>query len=498
MISAPAYSASNNGRATIGLALTCRTVRSAITAAILFGFASASNAAQPPDVVQSDASQNTAAGTAALLNLIYEATPTGIEAFGNTAVGFHALTANLGGYSDTAVGNLALANTITHDNTGVGDNALASNTYGEYNTGIGSYVLVANTTGSANTASGYYALAGNSTGQSNSAFGAAALQNNSVGSGNTAVGYGALEGQFQITTGSNNTAIGIGALSSFTTASNNTASGYEALDSITTGNDNAASGYQALAANTTGSNNEASGANALHSNTIGNLNTASGENSLYSNVFGSSNSGFGHSALKYSTGTNNLGLGANGGYNVTGGSNNIEIANQGLAGDNGVIRIGAPTTQTATFIAGIENSKVTGAAVYVTPSGQLGVLASSERYKTAIANMGTTTEKLQKLRPVSFHLKSNPTGEVQYGLIAEEVAKVYPELVIRDAAGAVQGVRYDELAPMLLNEMQIQRSQMTRQIDSQAARIASLEQQLADIQVALAGLQNRDQRVAQR
>jgi hypothetical protein len=160
------------------------------------------------------------------------------------------------------------------------------------------------------------------------------------------------------------------------------------------------------------------------------------------------------------------------------------------------------------IIAGIENSKVTGAAVYVTSSGELGVLASSERYKTAIAPMGTTTENLQQLRPVSFHLKSDPNGEVQYGLIAEEVAKVYPELVIRDAAGTVQGVRYDELAPMLLNEVQKQQAVVATmaaqhevdavKMDTQAAKIASLEQQLADIQVALAGLQNKDQRVAQR
>ena len=94
------------------------------------------------------------------------------------------------------------------------------------------------------------------------------------------------------------------------------------------------------------------------------------------------------------------------------------------------------------------------AAVYVTSTGRLGVLASSERYKTAIAPIGDSTEKLRQLRPVSFHLKSDPKGAIQYGLIAEEVAKVYPELVIRGEKGRIEGVRYDELAPMLLNEMQ--------------------------------------------
>jgi hypothetical protein len=137
---------------------------------------------------------------------------------------------------------------------------------------------------------------------------------------------------------------------------------------------------------------------------------------------------------------------------------------------------------------------VIGAAVYVTSSGQLGVLASSERYKTDVAAMGADTAKLQKLRPVSFHLKTDPAGAVQYGLIAEEVDKLYPELVIRDAAGTIQGVRYDELAPMLLNEVQKQQ----RVNAAQAEKIASLEQQLAGIQAALLNLQPKHQLVAQR
>ncbi len=194
------------------------------------------------------------------------------------------------------------------------------------------------------------------------------------------------------------------------------------------------------------------------------------------------------------TGSNNIAVGTQAGYYLTYGSNNIDIGNEGVAAENGTVRIGTSTTQIATYIAGIENAKVTGAAVYVTSSGQLGVLASSERYKTAIAPMGANTEKLQQLRPVSFHLKSEPDGAVQYGLIAEEVAGVYPELVIRDAAGVIQGVRYDELAPMLLNEVQKQ-----QEVNSaQAAKIAALERQLAGIQAALVKLQPKDELVAQR
>jgi hypothetical protein len=169
-----------------------------------------------------------------------------------------------------------------------------------------------------------------------------------------------------------------------------------------------------------------------------------------------------------------------------------------VASDTGTIRIGTSGQQTSTFIAGITNAKITGAAVYVTSSGQLGVLASSERYKTAVASLGTVTEKLKQLRPVSFHLKTDPEGTVQFGLIAEEVDRVYPELVIRDEKGQIQGVRYDELAPMLLNEYQKQQMELTKQaatidaqrraideqaavIKGQAARFRELEQTIAEI-----------------
>jgi hypothetical protein len=204
------------------------------------------------------------------------------------------------------------------------------------------------------------------------------------------------------------------------------------------------------------------------------------------------------------------------GYNQTTGSNNIYIGHRGVAAESGVTRIGTPDTQTETYIAGIENAKITGSAVYVSSSGRLGVLASSERYKTGITPIGTTTEKLQQLRPVSFHLKTDPKGAVQYGLIAEEVAKVYPELVIRDAAGTIQGVRYDELAPMLLNEMQRERKETTAKINAQAAQIRDLKQHheqkaaaqdaeirdlkklVVEMQAGLLKRQTKDELIAQR
>ena len=176
------------------------------------------------------------------------------------------------------------------------------------------------------------------------------------------------------------------------------------------------------------------------------------------------------------------------------------------ASRNAVIRIG--TGAAATYISGISNAKVTGSAVYVTSTGQLGVQASSERYKTAIASMGSNSSKLAQLRPVTFRLKTDPEGVTQYGLIAEEVAKVYPELVIHDAAGKIEGVRYEELAPMLLNEAQQEHQTVAsqaqklatqdKQIAAQAAQLRAMKQQLAQMQVALGLLQNKDGRVAQR
>jgi trimeric autotransporter adhesin len=153
-----------------------------------------------------------------------------------------------------------------------------------------------------------------------------------------------------------------------------------------------------------------------------------------------------------------------------------------LAAESATIRIGS--TQAATYIAGISTAKLTGSAVYVTSSGRLGVLASSERYKTAIAPIGSDAVKLEQLRPVSYRLRSDATGTRQYGLIAEEVVKVYPELVIRDANGRIDGVRYNELAPLLLNEVQQQRHRIAAQNQHSAdqdVEIRCLEQQFEQL-----------------
>lgn len=327
---------------------------------------------------------------------------------------------------------------------------------------------------------------------------------NSDAAQNTAMGSAAL---VSLSSGSNNTASGFQALVDTDTGDDNTGAGAFALWCNGVGSDNTAVGYYALALGTGGYQNTAVGSMSLSDNT-GSSNTAIGFQSAY-HTTGDSNTALGRQALLNNTsGGQNIAVGDHGGQNLTTGSNNIDIGNLGVGGESGIIRIGTSGTQTDTYIAGIAGHQVTGAAVYVTSAGQLGVLASSERYKTSIAPMGTNTEKLQQLRPVTFHLKSDPNGALQFGLIAEEVDKIYPELVIRDDTGKIQGVRYDELAPMLLNEMQLQHRINAAQADksaeqaatiaAQASEIRDLKQLMGEMQAGLFKLQAKDELVAQR
>jgi hypothetical protein len=369
-----------------------------------------------------------------------------------------------------------------------------ANLTGTENTATGVDALSYNMSGSENTAAGAYALEDNTTGSANTAIGTGALQDNKSGSENTAAGAYALEDN----NGNDNTAFGLGALEDNTSGSGNTACGEYALEDNSTGTYNTAAGYNALLLNQTGDKNTASGYQALYSNTTASFNTAYGFASLYATNTGEQNSALGVDALySNTTGSSNIAAGYRAGYNLTTGSNNIDIGNLGVPAESGVIRVGTSGKQTETFIAGIHNSAVAGSAVYVSSTGQLGLLSSSERFKTAINPMGARTEKLEELRPVTFQYKSDPHGARQYGLIAEEVAKVYPELVVRDAKGQIISVRYDELAPMLLNEVQ----RITAQVEqntAQAAKIRDLEQQVAEMHAALLRLQAKDERVAQR
>lgn len=323
-----------------------------------------------------------------------------------------------------------------NQNTAEGDDALFSLTTGPNNTAIGFQALYNNTTGHENTATGVMALASNTSGEANNAIGFAALSSNTTGFGNTANGVDAL---YHNTIGGENTASGLNALTSNTNGSFNTANGYQALAINATGSENTASGASALLRNTTGVNNTADGVSALPSNTTGNYNTAIGVAALNSNT----------------TGNYNTAIGSNAAANLTTGSNNIDIFDRGVAGESDTIRIGSKGVQNATFIAGIRGVVVTrGQAVLVDANGKLGVKGSSSRFKEAIKPMDKSSREIFSLRPVRFRYKEklDSRKELQFGLIAEEVAKVAPDLVVRDEAGQPFSVRYEEVNAMLLNE----------------------------------------------
>lgn len=293
---------------------------------------------------------------------------------------------------------------------------------------------------------------------------------------NTADGTNALGHN---TTGTDDSAFGFNALGQNTTGSGNTATGWYALYFNTTGYNNTATGIAALEANGTGIGNTATGVGALANNGKGNANTATGWSALYFNT-GYDNTAIGAYALQdNSSGGGNIGIGVEAGFYLTTGSNNIEIGNQGAAADANTIRIGTQGTQSATYIAGIFDTTVTGGCTVLAAStGQLGCIASSARYKRNVRDMGDASDKLMKLRPVTFVYKANKTGARQYGLIAEEVETVYPELVIHDAAGKVATVAYHMLPAMLLNEVQ----KLARQLDQKDEEIATLRRQVAAMQ----------------
>jgi hypothetical protein len=364
---------------------------------------------------------------------------------------------------------------------------------------------VVNSDANANTAMGSSAILNLTTGNANTASGYEALFQNTTGNFNTASGYQAL---LLDTTGSANSASGALALALNSTGVNNSAVGFQALYSNNSGNDNTAFGYNALFSNTIGSLNNAAGYSTLYSNTTGKYNNGMGTSSLYSNTTGSYNSAVGYGALyNNTTGGNNVAIGYIAGYSLTTGSNNIDISNPGAAGESGVIRIGTPGTHVSAVIAGISGVNVTGGVnVVVNSNGQLGVVSSSRRYKEDIQPMAGASERLLQLRPVTFRYKQpDETGQkpLQYGLIAEEVAQVLPELVVHNDQGQPETVRYQQLTPLLLNEVQRQQVKLAAQeekLSAQNEKIARLETLLGDMQqqVALLNVRGIDSRVAMR
>ena len=299
----------------------------------------------------------------------------------------------------------------------------------------------------------------------NTAYGLEALSNNS-GSSNAAFGVYALG---VANSGNYNTAIGIDALKFNTTGSYNTATGTWALGGVNTGDGNTATGYYALTNNTTGFHNSATGYYALYNNSTGTHNTAFGDHALYGN----------------SSGSENIAIGYGSGQNITTGSHNIDFENSGTASDNGVIRIGIEGTYTSFYAAGITGVQVSGGIpVYINSNGQLGTVNSSIRFKEDIHDMADASSKIFRLRPVTYRYRqayADGSKPVDYGLIAEEVAQVYPDMVVHDASGQILTVQYQKLTPMLLNEVQKEHHQLEAQqqtIDMLEQRLSKLENKL--------------------
>ena len=324
------------------------------------------------------------------------------------------------------------------ENTAVGDQALANNA-GQGNTATGSYSLGSNTTGNFNTATGDAALRLNTTGVDNTATGASALWRNSTGNYNTAAGVGALTNNVA---GAGNTAVG------YQTLYNNTA-GY-----------NIAIGYQTLQNNTTGAANTAIGYQALRSNT---------------------------------TGAYNVALGATAGQNQTTGISNIYIGPYGAEG--------VPGENYACYISNIMNQISSGGTpVYVNSWNKLGTLTSSRRFKEDIKPMKNASEVLFALRPVTFRYKKefDSHGIPQFGLIAEDVEKVNPDLVVRDKGGNVNTVRYEQINAMLLNEFLkehkafIEEQDKVKKLEAGlASLLATVKEQAAQIEKVSAEIQSR-------
>lgn len=335
----------------------------------------------------------------------------------------------------------------------------------------------------------------NSRGNENSFVGNLAGNSNAAGGGNSFFGY---ESGVSNSAGGSNSFFGAQSGASNTSGAYNTFLGWQAGATNGTGINNSFFGSQAGYANTTGSSNISIGANAGGSdNTNGGGNIFVGVKAGYNNASGGGNTIIGFSAgVSNTSGSYNLfdGYGA-GEYNTTG-SNNIYLGNVGIGSENNTIRIGMQGSglgqQNTTYIAGVYGTPVSGVPVYVSPNGQLGTQPSSIRFKEHIKSMGDSTDALMKLRPVTFFYKADydhGPRTPQYGLIAEEVAAVYPELVSTDNEGRPYTVRYQYLPAMLLNEVQKQYHRAEAEdevIKEQREQIANLERRLSRLESLLA------------
>jgi hypothetical protein len=337
--------------------------------------------------------------------------------------------------------------------------------YPNFNTAEGSNALKNLTTGVGNAAVGWFSLFSNTDGSFNTALGAGTLPSN-VGDQNTGFGI-------------QNTAIGALALFSNATGSQNTATGALALFSNTTGVGNTANGYSALYSNATGFFNSATGADSLANNTTGAYNTANGYQALGSNTTGYFNTALGHAA----------------GANIITGQNNVCI---------GAMVYGVDGVSDTTWIGNVYDSVTTARQVYVNADNKIGTLSSSRRFKHDIQPMNRSSETLFALKPVTFRYKkdADPSQALSFGLIAEEVARVSPELITRDEEGKPQTVRYEAVNAMLLNEFLKEHRKFetqTRKLDDQDAKIAqmtsTIAQQQKEIQTLMASVKEQSAQI---
>jgi len=362
-----------------------------------------------------------------------------------TAEGCDALNSVTTGSGNTAIGYRSLfLDSSAGFNTGVGVGALALNN-GDSNTAVGAAALLLNTSGIRNVGVGADALFFNNGGNFNTAVGAFAQYSNSDGTGNTALGDAALGAN---TSGSYNTAIGESALNN------------DNGNDMGIGNNNTAVGAFALFSNESGSSNTALGNGALNFCTNGSFNVAVGDYAGTTNV--------------PSTGSFNVAIGDSAGSAVVTGSNIIcigaEVSGEDVSDTTWIGNVYGVTTQ----------SGIT-APVVVSDGGQLGTVASSERFKKDIATMNKASEGILSLRPVTFHYKTDAKSTAQFGLIAEEVAKVNPALVLPDKEGKPYTVRYDAVNAMLLNEFLKEH----KTVQEQGATIERLQKQIEALSTGL-------------
>ncbi|HEY2569218.1 MAG TPA: tail fiber domain-containing protein [Candidatus Udaeobacter sp.] len=405
---------------------------------------------------------------------------------GNTAEGQNSLLSLTDGLDNTGTGLFSLLSlTIGNFNTADGAGTLLSNT-ADQNTAIGAGALLSNTTGEDNTATGAFALLSNTTASGNTAIGSNALLNNTTGgtlniTNNFAVGP--------------NVAVGQQALENNTIASGNTAVGYQALGSNTTGIQDTdlgistAVGFQSLA--------HASGPDA-------GANDGFGYQTLFNLTSGGSDVAIGESALlNLTTGDANTAVGAGAGSNLTSGNSNIFIgqtAGSNVTTASDTICIGAAGNNAGgnCFIDHIFNGTSSGGvAVFVNANGKLGTSTSSQRFKENIKPMGSASEAILALKPVTFHYKKELDSEriPQFGLVAEDVEKVSPDLIVRDKDGKPYSVRYEQVNAMLLNEFLKEH----RKVEEQRAVIAELKstvgQQSTAIQSVLARIEEEEAQI---